>query len=143
MNGAGKPAPFFFVSETMKEKEAIKKVEDSLGIETVYYFTIQEVRAFVDDGETKPIINDNLEMVMRFAPTLKELVKQVKEWIKMKKAGFIEGGAISENTMNLSFDTPDLSIYATIHGIKGEDEQVEISEEEEQEFLKKLGPKKR
>ena len=120
----------------------VQKLEKMLGIETTYYFTINRVKTFVDTGDTTPLEHDNLELIMASEPTLKDLGKKIKQWIKDKKAGFIEQETISP-TLFLTFDTPDLTIYATVHAQTNEGKKdVHITGNEVSQLVKILDKKR-
>ena len=117
----------------MKNNQAVKKIEKQLGIETKYYFTINRVKTFVDDGELNPIDNE-VELNLYTTDDLKELGKKVKDWMKRKKAGFVEDTGDEFNIL-LTFDTPDLTIYAVVYSFTKENGDVPLSDDDIEEFM--------
>lgn len=123
----------------MKRDKAIQKIEKLLDMERTYYFTITRVKTFLDQGELEPIDND-VELVLFSDCSLDKLSEQVKTWVKVKKAGFVEDYG-DENNLLLTFDTPDLTIYASVHGLDHVKNDVVIKESEREKFVKILRSK--
>lgn len=120
----------------------VKEVEDKLGIETTYYFTIDRVKTYLcRDGSMDPLEHDAVTAIMNEEKSLKELAKKIKEWKRDMRADYLEHES-TEKAITITFESRDLTIYAVVNGRTSEKKDVNIVGEEREQFIKTISKKR-